>query len=116
MRLICMPLNSAFFCDLGAAIQNGTAQCLPFYHKQHHWQVRATGRLSLLETTVHARPAPKDRVQMQGEAVKLYAASVWPDMVGRHKGRSERGRAGAATYNAQVQFSTRSLSLLQKPC
>jgi hypothetical protein len=42
---------------------------------------------------------------MQGEAVKLYAASVWPDMVGRHKGRSERGRSGAATYNAQVPFS-----------
>ena len=41
---------------------------------------------------------------MQGEAVKLYAASVWPDMVGRHKGRSERGRSSAATYNAQVQL------------
>ena len=37
--------------------------------------------------------------------MKLYAASVWPDMVGRHKRRSERGRSSAATYNAQVQLS-----------
>lgn len=65
----------------------------------------ATGRLSFLEPTTHTRPASKHRMQMQVEAVKLYAASAWPDMVGRHKGRSERGRSGAATYNAQVQSS-----------
>lgn len=39
---------------------------------------------------------------VQIEAAKLYADVVYPDMVGRHKGRSERGRTSIATYNAQV--------------
>lgn len=39
---------------------------------------------------------------MQEEAAKLYIAEVFPDMVGRHRGRAERGRSGATTYNAQV--------------
>ena len=38
----------------------------------------------------------------QAEAAKMYAAEVYPDMVGRHRGRSERGRSGVATYNSQV--------------
>ena len=39
---------------------------------------------------------------VQKEAAKLYAAEVYQDMLGRHKGRAERGRSGATTYNAQV--------------
>ena len=38
----------------------------------------------------------------QAEAAKLYAAEVYPDMVSRHRGRSERGRSGVVTYNSQV--------------
>ena len=41
---------------------------------------------------------------VQIEAAKLYAGEVYPDMVGRHKGRSERGRTSIATYNAQVSI------------
>ena len=40
---------------------------------------------------------------VQIQAAKLYAGEVYPDMVGRHKGRSERGHSSIATYNAQVR-------------
>ena len=43
-------------------------------------------------------------VALQAEAARLYNAEVYPDMVSRHRGRSERGRSGAATYNSQVTY------------
>lgn len=47
---------------------------------------------------------------MQSDAAKLYAAEVYPDMVGRHKGRSEQGRSGPTTYNAQANHEISPMS------
>ena len=41
-------------------------------------------------------------LSLQAEATKLYAAEVYPDIVSRHRARSERGRSGVATYSSQV--------------
>lgn len=56
---------------------------------------------------LHAFPRAATRIQgfqgfAQAEAAELYAAEVYPDMVSRHRGRSERSRSGVATYNSQV--------------